>query len=72
MSGDKERRKVKSLKLRVTTPNVKTMTGKGLELVGMMQKRNADVLCVQETKPKLSAIGAGFTLFYHGVDSKKK
>ncbi|XP_062866594.1 uncharacterized protein LOC134329279, partial [Trichomycterus rosablanca] len=70
----KERRKVKSVGLRVATLNVGTMTGKGRELADMMQRRKVDVLCVQETKwrgSKAYSIGAGFKLFYHGVDRKR-
>ncbi|ROL49068.1 Craniofacial development protein 2 [Anabarilius grahami] len=50
------------------------MTGKGRELVDMMQRRKVDILCVQETRwkgSKARSIGAGFKLFYHGVDRKK-
>ncbi|XP_051809100.1 craniofacial development protein 2-like isoform X4 [Acanthochromis polyacanthus] len=51
------------------------MTGKGRELVDMMQRRKVDILCVQETRwkgSKARSLGAGFKLFYHGVDRKRK
>ncbi|KAK3557295.1 hypothetical protein QTP70_026684, partial [Hemibagrus guttatus] len=50
------------------------MTGKGRELADMMEKRKVDILCVQETRwkgSKARSIGAGFKLFYYGVDSKR-
>ncbi|KAK3513643.1 hypothetical protein QTP70_028820 [Hemibagrus guttatus] len=50
------------------------MTGKGRELADMMERRKMDILCVQETRGKGSkarSIGAGFKLFYYGVDSKR-
>ncbi|KAK3570202.1 hypothetical protein QTP86_016526 [Hemibagrus guttatus] len=49
-------------------------SGKGRELVDMMERRKVDILCVQETRWKVSkarSIGAGFKLFYYGVDSKR-
>ncbi|MCJ8741372.1 hypothetical protein PDJAM_G00070040 [Pangasius djambal] len=50
------------------------MTGKGRELADMMERRKVDILCVQETRwkgSKACSIGAGFKLFYYGVDSKR-
>ncbi|KAK3529466.1 hypothetical protein QTP70_031161 [Hemibagrus guttatus] len=40
----------------------------------MMERRKVDILCVQETRwkgSKAHSIGAGFKLFYYGVDSKR-
>ncbi|KAK3508381.1 hypothetical protein QTP70_025787 [Hemibagrus guttatus] len=48
--------------------------GKGRELADMMERRKVDILCVQETRwkgSKARTIGAGFKLFYYGVDSKR-
>ncbi|KAK3541694.1 hypothetical protein QTP86_001113 [Hemibagrus guttatus] len=70
----REKRKGKSVGLRIGTLNVGTMTGKGRELADMMERRNVDILCVQETRwkgSKARSIGAGFKLFYYGVDSKR-
>ncbi|KAK3574478.1 hypothetical protein QTP86_008076 [Hemibagrus guttatus] len=56
------------------TLNVGTMTGKGRELADVMERRKVDILCVQETRwkgGKARSIGAGFKLFYYGVDSKR-
>ncbi|KAK3556124.1 hypothetical protein QTP70_005608 [Hemibagrus guttatus] len=39
-----------------------------------MERRQVDILCVQETRwkgSKARSIGAGFKLFYYGVDSKR-
>ncbi|KAK3528717.1 hypothetical protein QTP70_009951 [Hemibagrus guttatus] len=47
---------------------------KGRELADMMERRKVDILCVQETSwkgSKARSIGAGFKLFYYGVDSKR-
>ncbi|KAK3574270.1 hypothetical protein QTP86_004383 [Hemibagrus guttatus] len=49
-------------------------SGKGRELADMMERRKVDILCVQETRwkgSKARRIGAGFKLFYYGVDSKR-
>ncbi|KAK3574932.1 hypothetical protein QTP86_019812 [Hemibagrus guttatus] len=70
----REKRKGKSVGLRTGTLNVGTMTGKGRELADMMERRKVDILCVQETRwkgSKARSIGAGFKLFYYGVDSKR-
>ncbi|KAK3570259.1 hypothetical protein QTP86_017110 [Hemibagrus guttatus] len=70
----REKRKVKSVGLRIGTLNVGTMTGKGRELADMMERRKVDILCVQETRwkgSKAHSIEAGFKLFYYGVDSKR-
>ncbi|KAK3545916.1 hypothetical protein QTP70_016712, partial [Hemibagrus guttatus] len=51
-----------------------TVRGKGRELADMMERRKVDILCVQETRwkgSKARSIGAGFKLFYYGVDSKR-
>ncbi|KAK3519797.1 hypothetical protein QTP70_004955 [Hemibagrus guttatus] len=70
----RQKRKGKSVGLRIGTLNVGTMTGKGRELADMMERRKVDILCVQETRwkgSKAHSIGAGFKLFYYGVDSKR-
>ncbi|KAK3532129.1 hypothetical protein QTP86_008573 [Hemibagrus guttatus] len=70
----REKRKGKSVGLRIGTLNVGTMTGKGRELADMMERRKVDILCVQETRwkgSKARSIGAGFKRFYYGVDSKR-
>ncbi|KAK3523823.1 hypothetical protein QTP70_010438 [Hemibagrus guttatus] len=70
----RDKRKGKSVGLMIGTVNVGTMTGKGRELADMMERRKVDILCVQETRwkgSKARSIGAGFKLFYYGVDSKR-
>ncbi|KAK3570181.1 hypothetical protein QTP86_015886 [Hemibagrus guttatus] len=70
----REKRKGKSVELRIGTLNVGTMTGKVRELADVMERRKVDILCVQETRwkgSKARSIGAGFKLFYYGVDSKR-
>ena len=70
----RERRKVKSVEVRAVTLNVGSMTGKGRELVDMMQRRKMDILCMQETKwkgSKARGIGDGFKLLYHSIDGRR-
>ena len=66
----KERRSL----IRVGNLNIGTMTGRGRELNGMMDRRNINILCLQETKWKGSKarnIGGGCKLFYNGADGRK-
>ena len=47
------------------------MTGRGRELADIMDRRNVDVLCLQETKwkgSKAENIGGGCKLFYNGAE----
>jgi exonuclease III len=70
----REKRNDKRLELKVGTLNVGTMTGRGMELVDMMQRRKVDILCVQETRwkgSKAKSLGEGFKLFYHGVSRER-
>ncbi|KAK3536438.1 hypothetical protein QTP86_009951 [Hemibagrus guttatus] len=58
---------------RLVPPSLR-VKGKGRELADMMERRKVDILCVQETRwkgSKARSIGAGFKLFYYGVDSKR-
>ena len=51
-----------------------TMTGRGRELVDLMERRNVDIPCLQETKWKGSKarnIGGSCKLFYNGADGKR-
>ena len=60
--------------IRVGTLNIGTMTGRGRELADMMERRNVDILCVQETKWKESKarnIGGGCKIFYNGAYERK-
>ncbi|KAK3523444.1 hypothetical protein QTP86_033619 [Hemibagrus guttatus] len=55
-------------------PRYNITRGKGRELADVMERRKVDILCVQETRwkgSKARSIGAGFKLFYYGVDSKR-
>ena len=43
-------------------------------MVDTIQRRKVVILCVQDTRwkgNKASSLGAGFKLFYHGVDVKR-
>ena len=42
--------KGRRLLIKVGTLNIGTMTGRGRELADMMERRNVDILCLQETK----------------------
>ena len=60
--------------LRVGTLNVGSMTGKGSEIVDMMDRRKVDILWVQETKRKESKareLGNGYKLYFHGLGKKE-
>ena len=50
------------------------MTGRGRELADMMERRNVDILCLQETKwkgSKVRKIGGGCKRFYNGADGRE-
>ena len=50
------------------------MTGEERELADLMERRNVDILCLQETQWKGSKarnIGGGCKLFYNRVDERK-
>ncbi|KAK3517308.1 hypothetical protein QTP70_002953 [Hemibagrus guttatus] len=58
----------------IVEQQIKITLGKGRELADVMERRKVDILCVQETRwkgSKACSIGAGFKLFYYGVDSKR-
>ena len=60
--------------IRVGTLNIGTMTGRGRELADMIERRNVDILCLQETKWKGSKarnIGGGCKIFYNRADGRK-
>uniref|UniRef100_A0A1B0CS40 Putative rna-directed dna polymerase from mobile element jockey-like diaphorina citri n=1 Tax=Lutzomyia longipalpis TaxID=7200 RepID=A0A1B0CS40_LUTLO len=60
-------------KLRVATWNVGSLTGRSKELAETLKRRRVHIACVQETKwkgSKARKIGDGYTLLYHGTDSK--
>ncbi|KAK3535066.1 hypothetical protein QTP70_003030 [Hemibagrus guttatus] len=63
--------RVKMMTLMWITVMVLNKIGKGRELADMMERRKVDI---QETRwkgSKARSIGAGFKLFYYGVDSKR-
>ena len=70
----RENQKVKNMDIRIATLKVRSMTGKGYEMVEMMERRKLDMLCVKETKWKGSKarnLGGGYKLYYHGVDRRR-
>ena len=71
---NEERKKVREAEVKVGTLNVGTMTGKGMEIVDMMGRRNVNILCVQETRwkgEKARNIGNGYKMWYYGTDNKR-
>ena len=59
--------------IRMGTLNIGTMTGRRRELADMMERKNVDILCVQETKWKGSKarnIGDD-KIFYNGADGRE-
>ena len=66
--------KGRRLLVRVGTLNIGTMTERGKELANLMERRNVDILCLEETKWKGSKarnIGGGCKIFYNGADGRK-
>ena len=60
--------------MKIATLNVGSMTGKRTEIVRLMQEKEIEIMCVQETKWKGSKsyeIGAGYKLIYHGTDNRR-
>ncbi len=63
----------KLVRVRVGWLNVGTMTGRGRELVDMMERRKVGVLCVQETRwkgNKARELGGDCKLFYSSADER--
>ena len=74
MKKQREVWKGRRLLTRVGTLNIGMMTGKGRELADMMEQRNVDILCLQETKWKGSKarnIRGRCKLFYNRADGRK-
>ena len=56
------------------TLNIGTMTGRGRELADVMERKNVDMLCLQETKwkgNKVRNIGGECKIFYNEADGRK-
>ncbi|XP_037787623.1 craniofacial development protein 2-like [Penaeus monodon] len=56
------------------TLNAGTMTGRGNEVVDVMERKKIDVLCVQETRwrgQKAKELGNGYKLYYMGEDNRR-
>ena len=67
--------KGRCLLIRMGILNIETTTGTGRELADMMEQRNVNILCLQETKwkgCKARNIAGGCKLFYNGADGRKK
>ncbi|XP_068209189.1 craniofacial development protein 2-like [Palaemon carinicauda] len=61
--------------MRVVTLNVGKITGKGRELVDLMERRMIGVLCVQETRWKgnnARELGEGCKLYYSGANMEER
>jgi len=66
-----EKRRAVTVALKIGTLNVGSMTGRGREVAAMMENRQIDILCVQETKwkgSKAKNLGGGYKLYYHGCE----
>ena len=62
----------KMKRVRITTLNIGTMTGKGREIVDMMERRKVDMACVQEVRWKSERareVGDGYKIYYVGEQS---
>ena len=74
MERNEERKKAKKIMLKVATLNVGTMTGKGIEVADLMERRGVDILCVQKTRwkgKKARCISGGYKMWYCGSENKK-
>ena len=63
--------KGRCLLITVGTLNIGTTTGRGRELADMIEQRNVDILCLQETKwkgNKARNIGGGCKIFYNRAE----
>ena len=59
---------------RLATLNVGSMTGRGQDVVDVMERRKVNIVCVQETNwkdSKAKELGNGFKLFYIGEDGRR-
>ena len=71
-ANSKKRRRGENF--RVGTWNVGSLTGKGREIVDVMERRKIKVMCVQETKWKgerAKILGNGYKLYYCGVNQRR-
>ena len=67
------KKKAQTMKLRIGSINVGSMTGKGGELVDMLERRKVEICCVQETRwrgNKARPLGRGYKLIYSGTDAR--
>ncbi|XP_049838044.1 uncharacterized protein LOC126282430 [Schistocerca gregaria] len=65
----------KVFKITVGTLNMGTMTGKGREIVDMMQRRKIKALCVQETRwksNKAKILADGYKLLYNSASLESR
>ena len=72
--GNKIKNWKKKPRIRIGNWNIGSLTGKGRELVDVMQRRNIKILCIQETKWKGNSarkIGEGYKVYYAGESTKK-
>ena len=61
-------------KMRIGNWNVGSLTGKGRELVDVMQRRKIMILCIQETKWKgksVRKLGEGYKVYYTGENTRR-
>ncbi|XP_067132622.1 uncharacterized protein [Centruroides vittatus] len=68
-SVQKEKRKKTSIG--IGTLNIGTLNGKSRELVDLMQRRQVNILCLQETRwkgNKAKVLGEGYKLFVSGAN----
>ena len=68
------KKKKKKGKLRIASWNVGSLTGKGRELVDVMQRRKIMILCIQETKWKGKSarmLGEGYKIYYAGESTRR-
>ncbi|XP_045774234.1 craniofacial development protein 2-like [Maniola jurtina] len=70
----RRKKRVREVRMRMSSWNVGTMNGRGRELADVLERRRINVACLQETRwkgTKAREIGAGYKFFYSGSDGRK-
>ncbi|XP_045112277.1 craniofacial development protein 2-like [Portunus trituberculatus] len=66
------KKKTHTRNLKIGSINVGSMTGKGRELVDMLERRRVEICCIQETRwrgNKAKPLGKEYKLIYSGADA---
>ena len=67
-------KKLAKIRVRLLTVNIGTIAGKGREVAEMLNRRQVDIVCVQDTKwkgNKARQIGEGYKLYLSGASTTR-